>query len=131
MKKYILQRIERLLILRASIFGRKGVRVVRLLVDTGSTYTILPNEVLYSIGLDPSMSKERVKLTTGSGYIIAPRTEIRRFSCLGHTIKNFKVVTHTLPPESFVDGLLAMDFLYHIKAVINTERGEIEVSSQG
>jgi len=50
MKKYILQRIERLLILRAAIFGRQGVRVVRLLVDTGSTYTILPNEVLYSIG---------------------------------------------------------------------------------
>ena len=127
MKRYILQCIGNLLVLRAAIFGEQGVRVVRLLVDTGSTYTILPDEVLYSIGLDPSLSKERVRLITGNGYLIVPRTEVQKFSCLGHTIKNFKVVTHTLPPESFVDGLLGMDFLCHVKAIINTGKGEIEV----
>ncbi|GAI47789.1 unnamed protein product [marine sediment metagenome] len=128
MKKYALQRIGKLLILRAAIFGKEGIRVTKLLVDTGSTYTILPNEVLYSVGLDPSISKERVRLVMGNGYLIAPRLEVQRFSCLGHTAENFKVVAHTLPPESFVDGLLGMDFLMQVKAVINTESGEIEVA---
>jgi len=127
MRKYTLRRIGNLLTLRAAVFAERGSRVLRLLVDTGSTYTILPEEALYSIGLDPSISKERVRLITGSGYLIAPRLEVQRFSCLGHTLERFKVVAHTLPPESFVDGLLGMDFLVHVKAIINTERGEIEV----
>ena len=84
--------------------------------------------MLYSVGLSPFGSKERVRLITGSGYLIAPRIEVQKFSCLGHTIENFKVVAHTLPPESFVDGLLGMDFLSCVKAIINTESGEIGVA---
>jgi aspartyl protease family protein len=102
--------------------------VVRLLVDTGSTYTILPDEMLYSLALDPSINRERVRLITGSSYLIAPRVEVHRFSCLGHTVEKFKVVAHTLPPESFVDGLLGMDFLTRVKAVISIESGAIEVT---
>jgi len=128
MKRYSLHRIGNLLALRAAVFGKRGVRVVRLLVDTGSTYTILPDEVLYSIGLDPSSSNERARLITGSGYLIAPRLEVQKFSCLGHVAENFKVVAHTLPPESFVDGLLGTDFLSLVKAIINVESGEIEVA---
>jgi len=127
-RKYSLQRIGHLLSLRAVVSGKEGTRVVRLLVDTGSTYTILPNEVLSSIGLDPFASKERVRIVTGSGYLVVPQIKVQRFDCLGCKIEGFEVVGHTIPPESFVDGLLGMDFLTRVKAVIDTDKGEIEVS---
>ena len=129
-RKYSLQRIGNLLTLRATVSGIQGTRALRLLLDTGSTYTILPNEVLSSIGLDPFASKERVRIVTGSGYLVVPRVQVQRFDCLGYKLKGFKVVGHTIPPDSFVDGLLGMDFLVQAKAVIDTGKGEIEVSSE-
>ena len=129
-RKYSLQRIGQLLSLRAVVAGKQGTRVVSLLVDTGSTYTILPNEVLSSIGLEPFASKERVRIVTGSGYLVAPRVQLQQFDCLGHKVEGFKVVGHTIPPDSFVDGLLGMDFLVQTNAVIDTGKGEIEVSNE-
>ena len=41
---------------KAAVAGPSGVRVLRLLVDTGSVYTILPVEVLESIGCSPAAS---------------------------------------------------------------------------
>ena len=130
MARYTLQRVRQLLILRAVVSGKQGTRVVRLLVDTGSTYTILPNEVLSSIGLEPFASKERVRIVTGSGYLVVPRVQVQRFDCLGYKMGGFKVVGHTIPPDSFVDGLLGMDFLTRVRVVINVGKGEIEVPNE-
>jgi len=63
------------LIARAAVTGPAGTKVINLLVDTGSTFTILPVEVLESIGLSPAESKEHERIATGSGYIIAPNLE--------------------------------------------------------
>ena len=129
-RKYSLQRIGHLLSLRATVSGKQGTRALRLLLDTGSTYTILPNEVLSSIGLDPFASKERVRIVTGSGYLVVPQVQVQRFDCLGYKMEGFKVVGHTIPPDSFVDGLLGMDFLTRVRAVINVGKGEIEVPNE-
>ncbi len=46
MTRYPLERVGSLLLTKAAISGPASVKVVRLLVDTGSVYTILPVEVL-------------------------------------------------------------------------------------
>jgi hypothetical protein len=46
MTRYPLEHIGNLLVTKAAVSGPAGVKVVRLLVDTGSVYTILPVEVL-------------------------------------------------------------------------------------
>jgi len=46
--------------------------IIRLLVDTGSSFTILPVEVLEAVGCDPTASRERVRLITGNGIVVAP-----------------------------------------------------------
>ena len=73
MTRYPLERIGSLLVTKAAISGPAGVKVVRLLVDTGSVYTILPVEVLESIGCSPAVSPEHVRLITGSGYVMAAK----------------------------------------------------------
>lgn len=50
MRKYQLESYGQLLIARAAIGGKDGVRVIKLLVDTGSSYNILPFDVLEAIG---------------------------------------------------------------------------------
>ena len=76
MTSYPLERVGNLLVTKAAVGGPAGVKVVRLLVDTGSVYTILPVEVLESVGCSPVVSTEHVRLITGSGYLIAPRVQV-------------------------------------------------------
>ena len=127
MTRYPLERVGNLLLTKAAISGPAGVKVVRLLVDTGSVYTIVPVEVLESVGCSPAVSPEHVRLITGSGYIIAPRVRVVWLQCLGQKVDQMAVVAHTLPFGSLVDGLLGMDFLRPFRATILIAEGIIEV----
>ena len=120
-------RTGRLLTARAAVTGPAGTKVINLLVDTGSTFTILPVEVLESIGLSPAESKEHERIATGSGYIIAPKLRVRTFNTLGKEFRRVVVIAHTLPFGGPIDGLLGMDILCRMKAKIATAAGLIDV----
>ena len=66
-RSYTLTRSGNLLLARAAVTGPGSTKVINLLVDTGSTYTILPVEVLESIGVSPAESAEHERIGTGSG----------------------------------------------------------------
>jgi predicted aspartyl protease len=126
-RRYTLTRIGNLFIASAAVKGPAGTKVINLLLDTGSTYTILPVEVLESIGISPAASAEHERIATGSGYIIAPKVTVRSFSTLGKEFRRTKVIAHTLPFGGPIDGLLGMDILYRLKAKIATGTGIVEV----
>ena len=127
MTRYPLQRLGRLLLTKAAVSGPAGVHVVRLLVDTGSVYTILPVEVLEYLGCSPASSREHVRIITGSGYLIVPKVQVVWLQCLGQRVDRMAVVAHTLPIGSVVDGLLGMDFLAPLGARLLITEGVIEV----
>ncbi len=79
MTRYSLERVGSLLLTKAAVSGPAGVNVIRLLVDTGSVYTILPVEVLETVGCSPAVSVEHVRIITGSGYLIAPKVQVSWF----------------------------------------------------
>jgi predicted aspartyl protease len=54
-----------------------------------------------------------------NGVIVAPMVALARFHCVGKTIEGFPVVAHTLPSGTYVDGLLGMDFLNQVGAVLD------------
>ena len=125
-KTYRLERRDSLLLLRAAVGGTNGqASVLRLLLDTGSSYTMLPVEVLEALGYDTHHPSRRARMITASGIIVAPVVRVSWFHCLGQRVEDFTVAAYTLPPSAFVDGLLGMDFLLHCKAVIAVESGEM------
>lgn len=128
MTRYPLERVGNLLVTKAAVSGSAGVKVVRLLVDTGSIHTILPVEVLESVGCSPAVSTDHVRLITGSGYLIAPTVRLLWFQCLGRKQTDMLVVGHTLPFGSLVDGLLGMDFLRPLNARLLMTEGIIELA---
>lgn len=128
MTSYRVSCIGNLLVTRGAVHGPGGTKVVRLLVDTGSSFTILPVEVLEAIGCDPAASKDHVRLITGNGIVIAPRAPGEWFHGLGRELKAFSVVAHTIPFSQFFDGLLGMDILAHFQAQINVPQQTIEVT---
>ncbi len=127
MTRYPLERVGSLLLTKAAVSGPAGVKVIRLLIDTGSVYTVLPVEVLESIGCSPAVSPDHVRLVTGSGYIIAAQVQVVWLQCLGRKVDQMVVVAHTLPFGSLADGLLGIDFLRHVRARILLPEGVIDI----
>ena len=85
--------------------------VLRLLVDTGASYTVLPVEVLDALNYDTQHPLNRVRIVSANGVIVAPRVAVSWFHCQGQRVNEFPVVAHTLPTGTLVDGILGMDFL--------------------
>jgi predicted aspartyl protease len=112
---------------RAYVEGIQGKEYPKLLIDTGSAYTILSQEILEFIGCSPACALRRQHIITGSGYEIVPVVLTAKFSCLGKTINNFAILGHTLPFGTYVDGLLGMDFLSRFDLEIRPKKGEIVI----
>ena len=118
---------QNLLAVQATVGSREGgdfVRV-RLLVDTGSSFTILPVQVLQNLGYDTRNPLRRQELVTGQGRIYVPVINVSWFNCVGQLIESFEIVAHDLPPNLRIDGLIGMDFLTFFQAVISVSDAEI------
>ncbi len=117
-----------LLAVQATIGSRQGGDFlrVRLLVDTGSSFTILPVQVLQNLGYDTGNPLRRQELVTGQGIIYAPVINVSWFNCVGQLIENFEIVAHNLPPNIRINGLIGMDFFTRFQAVISVGDAEIK-----
>ncbi len=89
--------------------------VVRMLIDTGASYTMIPLKVARALGYDPSVA-QRIPVITASAVEYTPLVTVPTMKCLGYQLRNVPVVCHDLPPQSAVDGLLGLNALVHIPA---------------
>ena len=76
MKHYRLTVRNELLFTRAALKHQNRIRVVDLLIDSGSTYTIVSWELLLSLNLDPASSSTRRPIMTANGLLVLPEVEV-------------------------------------------------------
>ena len=100
---------------------------IRMALDTGATYTMIPWETAEVLGLEPELSKERIEIITASGVEKSPLVTLKSMVVLGKRIEGVKVVVHDLPPKSYVDGLLGVKSLVELKLKIDFSEGILEV----
>ncbi len=102
---------------------------VELLVDIGSTYTIISRSVIESIGLSVAGVQEVRLVITGSREERLSIVRLERLNCLGQSLQNFPVLVHTFPRrvERYIAGLLGMDFMKQFPIEIRTQSYEIVV----
>jgi len=105
-------------------------RRIRVALDTGATYTMIPWEIAEALGYKPEMSKEKVTLITASGVETAPLIEIKKIKFLGEGLDDVPVLCHDLPPKSYVTGLLGSSFLRHFRITIDYPKGIFEISRE-
>ena len=100
---------------------------LKMALDTGATYMIIPWEIAEILGLHPEISKEKIEMITASGLEIVPIETVEGVSAIGGTAKNVKVIVHDLPAKSYVDGLLGLSFLKNFNMQINFKEGFVEL----
>ncbi|MBU1152849.1 retroviral-like aspartic protease family protein [bacterium] len=127
MKRFLFRPSAPIIIVRAIIEGREGSRPLKLVFDTGSSYTILPWEIVVAIGYDPAISTKRTQLTTASGLEMAPVITISKVIALGEEVKDLEVACHDIPPNAYADGLLGLNFLRNFNVFLKFKEGFIEI----
>lgn len=100
---------------------------IRMALDTGATYTMIPWKIAENLGLEPELSKKRIEIITASGVEKTPLVSVKSITVLGKKIEDVEVVVHDLPPKSYVDGLLGLKSLVALKVKIDFNEGVLEV----
>lgn len=104
---------DTLLAVYASVHGPRTWRSLKLAVDTGATYTMLPPDILFDIGINPTKATRTLEVSTANGLLVVPVLRIPLLKCLGITVRDVEVLAHHLPQESPVEGLLGLNVLAH------------------
>lgn len=117
------------LVVFIAVQGRQPVQQRRLKValDTGATYTMIPWEIVQALGYHPERSRRRIEMMTASGIAIAPLVKVKAIKALGQTVKELEVLVHDLPSASRVEGLLGLNFLRAFKLTLDFKRGVLEL----
>jgi len=111
MKNFPLPTDPKVIIIPIRIAGPKSERYVRVILDTGATYTMISPEVLEETGYNLAKPIRQVNITTASGIEKAPFYVISGIEILGHLLKNIEVASHKLPERVPADGLLGLNIL--------------------
>ncbi len=114
----------------ANVIGTHAERQrrLRLLVDTGATYTMIPHDVAVALGYRPDRAPRRIPLMTANGTVRAPLVTLARVEALGQTASSSEALVHDLPASSRIDGLLGLSFLRGFRLTLDFMEGFIELS---
>ena len=120
---------EPVIMVDATIEGPKGRRKISSAQDTGATFTIIPWDVADVLGYKPYFCKERTGVITASGTEYAPVITLQSLMCLGMKVEELKVVVHDLPPASYVDGLLGLNFMRKFRVCLDFRKGILSIEN--
>jgi predicted aspartyl protease len=125
---FALIRYGQLLRCKAEVTGSQGTRHLSLLIDTGSNHTVIAVETLEAVGCSPAATRDRIRITTADGILIAPCVQTQALAVFNRRLPNALVVAHNLPFSGPIDGLLGMDVLVALRARIDVAGAQIELT---
>jgi clan AA aspartic protease (TIGR02281 family) len=102
-------------------------RRLKMVLDTGATYCMIPWHVAEELGYTPALSKTLVEVNTANGQIHTPLITVESMTVLKRTVRRCQVMVHDLPETSRVDGLIGLSFLMNCDLHIDFVKGVLEL----
>ncbi|OGX05698.1 MAG: hypothetical protein A3G87_04960 [Omnitrophica bacterium RIFCSPLOWO2_12_FULL_50_11] len=125
--EYPLLREAGLFIMFVRLTGPKGSCLVRLAVDTGATATMIPPKVALAIGCHPARARAFRETLTASGREFIPLVVVPQVTLFERKLRRVTVACHELPPGTPIDGLLGLDILIPLKALIDLTKSLVRI----
>ena len=117
----------RYVLVRVTVAGPLGQRTFRFALDTGATLTVVDPRALARVGYRDEAQGGLVNVATAGGMVAVRSVQVDSVACLGSSRQRFAILTHQLPDEAKVDGLLGLDFLRNHRLTIDFRAGTIEL----
>jgi len=110
---------RRKIIVSATIKGISDSKDFKFIIDTGSSKTVIDEDVAIRLGFDINRLKTGDRLMTAGGGKHSKILKLSKFSLFGNDMVNFEVNVIRFPSQItyFADGLLGMDFLLQFKTI--------------
>lgn len=118
---------QNIVICHAEITGPKRELSLKMALDTGATFTMIPIEAALAIGCNPLKARRKIDIITGGSIEYVPVITIPKFRAFGFELRNMEVVIHNLSTQSPVEGLLGLNFLKKAGAVIDFSKNIVKI----
>ena len=104
---------DRKIIVFATIRGVKEDRILKFILDTGATKSLISESGAQRLGFQLFRLQRGDRLMTAGGAIQSKILELPKFSLFGKDVDNFEVNVIKFPLQItlIADGLIGMDFL--------------------
>lgn len=107
--------------------GSGTVFVLRLLLDTGASSSVLKPTVLQGLIDLRARTGSFHRVETANGVVTAVEVRLPALFALGQMREEFVVSVFNFGSEAEFDGVIGLDFLHGRELRINFRRGEIEL----
>lgn len=98
------------------------------IIDTGATYTAVPERVVKGLGYNPDLG-ELLRVKTAGGSLLVRVVHLESISLEGYTVRNLKAIV--LPDNIGPNvGLLGLNFLRFFKYGVDSSRREFRLERQ-
>ena len=129
MTKFPVDLTSQVILVDATLRGITYPHTIRLILDTGATFTMISPEILLRIGLDPAKSVKQRTICTASGIEYVPFLTVPFIKAFGVERKNIEVCAHALPTNIPARGLLGLNFLGHFNVHLNFKDRNIRIET--
>lgn len=116
-----------LILVKAKIWGPRGVRPLTMAFDTAASETHVVPEVIDDLGYSPRQGEEITSVRSAIGQEPGYMLRVTRLSSLGFSFGDFRVHVHDLPEGIGIDGLLGLSFLRQFDYTVRSHEGRIEI----
>jgi hypothetical protein len=90
---------------------------------------MIPPKIAVAIGVHPGRAEMFRDTLTVSGKAVVPVVVVPRLQLFEHTFRRVPLTCHELPAECPLDGLLGLNLLTQLKAVLDLNRRRIRIPS--
>lgn len=111
------------------IFKDKSIRLKRVLVDTGSGSTIIKTDLAESIGLVAEENDMIYRISGAGGSEFVFSKTIDSIKIGEKETSNFTLEIGAMNYGFGLDGILGLDLLQQMRAIINLDKLQIEYGS--
>jgi predicted aspartyl protease len=106
-----------LLVIQCFVWRGNGMGVLRMAVDTGSSFVIIKPEILLTLGYDLTAARPMTIYGIHAQALTAPQVTLERFGAIGAEEANVDCLALSLPPQVGLDGLVGLSYLQRFSLV--------------
>ena len=108
-----------LIVVSSFILGKKAIRKLIMVLDTGSFLTLIKPEVADLLGDSERDSRSKFQISSPIGVESGYRINVKRFEVGGFSQNNLDVGVIPIHDSYGIDGLIGLNFLEHFDLKIS------------
>ena len=105
-------------------------KTVSLTLDTGASITVISSDILFRLGYDVALGKDKV-ITTASDVIYVKEIAVENFKMGNYEAGEMKFYAHSFPSENFTCGVIGLDILSRFDINLLFSKRKIEFTYIG